>query len=108
MLVITTPMYKTYYVDSDGCITYDMQYTTRSPLVRMKPSDQWKMVGVRHVRKNIFIPLAELTAEKIASIEWRYKNGNPQFTVEDLDHGYRRTWGNTKHHGIKWISRDDM
>ena len=108
MLVITTPRYDTYYVDENGCITRDIQYTNQSPLVRTKPSGEWKLVGVRHVRKNIFIPLSKLTQEKIDSIQWLYKNGNPQYTVVDLDHGTHREWGNTKYHGIKWIRRDDL
>lgn len=108
MLVITTPRYDRYYVDENGYITRDIQYTNQSPPVRTKPSGGWEMVGVRHVHKNIFIPLSELTQGKIDSIQWRYKNGNPQYTVVDCVHGTRREWGNTRCHGIKWIHRDDL
>jgi len=72
-------------------------------------SDGWKFLGIEHVKRNQFIPIETLktwTAEQFESFDWCYKNGNPQWTVRDLDHGSTRTWGNTKHHGIKYMRRE--
>jgi hypothetical protein len=68
----------------------------------------WKFLGIEHVKRNEFIPFERIknwTTEQFKSFEWCYKNGNPQWTVRDLDHGSTRTWGNTKHHGIKYMRR---
>lgn len=65
-------------------------------------SGQWKMLGISHVKRSHFIPLSELLNGKIP-LEQVYKNGNPQWTVRDLDHGTTREWGNTKVHGIARI-----
>lgn len=67
-------------------------------------SDTWKIQGIEHVKMSWFIPFKELTKEKIEKLPIKYKNGNPQFTVRDLDHGTTRTWGNTKYHGISSIT----
>ena len=63
-------------------------------------SGQWIFMGLRHVKRNEFIPLKALTPEKLASLNLRYKNGNPQYTVQDLDYGTQRIWGNTSVHGV--------
>lgn len=68
-----------------------------------KPSGQWKLLGLEHVKRNEFIPFDALTPSLVESLELAYKNGNPQYTVRDLDHGTRRTWGNTKYHGVRNI-----
>lgn len=92
-LQIRTPHGNEYHVTEKGEITYpDSQ-----------PSGEWLMLGIEHVKRSEFIPLAQLTQEKLDSIELLYKNGNPQWTVRDRDHGTVRTWGNTKYHGIKSI-----
>ena len=93
-LVITTPYGNRYIVHVNGDIQLtDMVHT---------PSGQWKLLGIQHVKRNEFIPLADIPA-RLNDIDLRYKNGNPQYTGVDLDHGSRRTWGNTKYHGIKTI-----
>jgi hypothetical protein len=63
-------------------------------------SDGWKIQGIEHVKMNWFIPFNKLTKEIVKDLPLKYKNGNPQFTVRDLDHGTTRTWGNTKYHAI--------
>ena len=55
-------------------------------------SGQWQMLGLQHVKRNEFIPFEKL-AELLPTLTLQYKNGNPQYTVVDLDHGTRRHWG---------------
>lgn len=64
------------------------------------PSGQWLFLGIKHVKRNEFIPFAQLTPERIRGLEMRDKKRDPQWTVRDLDHGTMRTWGNTQVHGI--------
>ena len=66
-----------------------------------QPSGQWKMLGIHHVKRNEFIPLNFI--EPDANFPWTYKNGNPQWTVVDVDRGTRRIWGNTKYDGIETL-----
>lgn len=95
MLVITTPFRDTYKVNDKGqIIRTDMAFI---------PSDGWKFTGIRHVKKRLFIPFSELNNDLISTLDILYKNGNPQFTICDIDHGTERVWGNPKWHGIKSI-----
>lgn len=66
-------------------------------------SGNWKIKGIESVKSNFFISFKDITKERIHSMELKYKNGNPKYTVRDLDHGTTRTWGNTKMHGIASI-----
>lgn len=66
-----------------------------------KPSGDWKLLGIQHVLRSQFIPLNQLTDRTLLCLPLRYKNGNPQYTVRDLDHGSTRVWG----HGIVAIQR---
>lgn len=90
---ITTPYGATYQINEAGEISNN----------GLNPSGNWKIKGIEHVRRSEFIPFSEMTKEKIESLDLLYKNGNPQWTVRDLDHGTVRTWGNTIWHGIKSI-----
>ena len=65
------------------------------------PSNDWQFLGITHVKRSAFIPLATLSPEMLKKIALLWKNGRPQWTVRDLDHGTMRTWGNTHYHGIK-------
>ena len=72
-------------------------------------SGKWKLLGIEHVKRNHFISFEAIkswTKEQFETFEWCYKNGNPQWTVRDLDHGTTRTWGNTKYHGIKYMRKE--
>lgn len=91
---ITTPYGATYQINNEGEIFSNI----------VTPSGNWKIKGIEHVRRAEFIPFQQITKEKIKSLDLLYKNGNPQWTVRDWDHGTTRTWGNTKVHGIKSIS----
>ena len=67
---------------------------------------QWLFLGIQHVERNEFIPIEDLTPERVKQLELRYKNGKPQYTVKDLDHGTPRLWGNTASRGIADIYFD--
>jgi hypothetical protein len=94
MLNILTPYGDHYKVDNDGNII-------RTDISGFKPSGDWKCLGLEHVKRNSFIPFDEITKEFLEDFNPCWKNGNPQWTVRDLDHGTTRSWGNTKYHGIK-------
>jgi hypothetical protein len=94
MLTITTPYGKTYTITDNGDISY----------TGLEPSGQWKLLGIKPCYGGGFIPLANITQAWLDAHPLLYKNGNPRYTGVDLDHGTRREWGNTKHHGIKTIT----
>jgi hypothetical protein len=76
-----------YHIDGDGKII-------RLDIPGFEPSGQWLMVGLRHVHKREFIPLAKLESWLKSKPALLYKNGNPQYRVRDFDHGSMREWGN--------------
>ena len=94
MLYIRTQSGQQYHVNEKGeIIRLDC---------RFGPSSTWTMRGLRHVRKtNLFISFTEITPKLLhemdptlyATGQFLYKNGKPQWTIDDLDHGTRRTWG---------------
>jgi hypothetical protein len=93
MLHIRTPYGKEFEINKAGqIIRMDMEFT---------PSDDWKFLGISHVKRREFIAFTQLTPDVIKTLKLRYKNGKPQYTVIDLDHGTRREWGNTTAHGIQ-------
>lgn len=86
-----------YFIHADGAIERcDKQ---------CEPSGKWR-----------FTALVDKSGKTVATLdgllEWYraneqgdkdamfYKNGNPRFTVQDIDHGTVRFWGNTACHGI--------
>lgn len=62
----------------------------------------WKFKAFTHVKRNDRISLEWIQAHPsvVDIINWTWKNGNPQWTVMDIDHGTTREWGNTKYHGV--------
>lgn len=100
-LEIGTPYGDCYIVNEQGYITQDRY--------GVKPcfSGSWIMKGVIRVNTScrLAISLQELFEMDLDSVQWRYKNGNPRFTVMDVDHGTTRAWGNTKYHGIRYICK---
>jgi len=69
-----------------------------------EPSGQWKLVGLRHVKRTTEFIRFERIAEWLKTKpELTFKNGKPQYTVVDYDHGSRRVWGNTQYHGVRGI-----
>lgn len=68
-------------------------------------SGGWKFIAFKHVKRNVFIRLEQIKADPniLNAIAWTYKNRHPQWTVLDLDHGTRRIWRNTIHHGVSGV-----
>lgn len=94
MLNILTPYGDHYKIDENGNII-------RMDIEGFKASEQWKFLGLSHVKRNDFIPFERITPEFLETFKLCWKNGNPQWTVRDLDHGTTREWGNEKYHGPK-------
>lgn len=69
---------------------------------------KWKFLGLMHVKRTTWSIKAEevvkLILEKGREAFPPYKNGNPQWTVLDLDHGTRRCWGNRSKR--LWLSEE--
>ena len=101
MLHITTPYGAHYIVNDQGMIT--QKGRSFSP--------NWRMIGLAYTGPGfrygkMFMRFEDLTPEVIDELEMRYPtSGNPKYTVVDLDHGSRRIWGNTSHHGVHsmWV-----
>lgn len=86
LFTISTQNGKRYAIHSNGRIQrLDMPFT---------PSDSWRLLGIEHVKRREFIPFDRISPEMVASLQLAYKNGKPQYTVRDLDHGTVRIWGN--------------
>lgn len=96
-LEITTPRGDRYIIHANGDIE-------RTDLAGFKPSGQWRLVALSHVKRREIVPLPMLLAGKFPA-PLLYKNGTPQWTVRDYDHGTIREWGNTRYHGVKSIRR---
>ena len=95
MLNFRTAYGKYYKVDANACIIrQDM---------KVAPSGQWIFEGLEHVKRREFIPFAALTKEFIEHFDTCWKNGNPCYTVRDIDYGTQRTWGD----GVSRIWFDD-
>lgn len=83
ILNIKTPRFDYYQVNEEGYLYKD----------GTEPSGGWKFLGISHVKRNWFIPFSELFDFLDSKPDILYKNGNPQWTVRDLDHGSTREWG---------------
>ena len=105
VLTFWTPQHRTYQVRlSDGAIRGMKNQSFKSNWTPELWYDNWKLLGIRHTKRtNDFISFDMLVTllESGERLEWLYKTSrNPQWTVEDRDYGTRRTWGNTRSHGI--------
>jgi hypothetical protein len=94
IIKLSTPYGDHYNIDlANGNIWQDRD--------EIEPSGQWKFAGFAHVKRNTFISLEKIQRDPaLLSHIKTWKNGNPQWTVADIDHGTSRIWGNTKHHGV--------
>ena len=94
-----------YHIHENGDIQRLDLFPSHKPFMA---SGKWKLIGIQHVKNKFFVPLAELfkgIPSDVNGSSLFYKNGHPQWTVRDLDHGTIRVWGNTKYHGIADIRR---
>jgi len=99
---LVTPYATRYVFDEHGCILRydDSKFTC--------PHNSWRIVGICEILpfNNLhFIPLAKVLIDMKNGIKynWKFKNGKPRYTVQDIDHGTLRTWGNWNVHGISYI-----
>ena len=99
MLHFTTPHGDHYTVNEKGQIGTQSGYP-------VKHSSGWTFLGIAKTGPGFasgtqVLTFEDLTPAVVAATQWRYMTSqNPRFTVIDLDRGTRRTWGNTKYHGI--------
>lgn len=98
---IYTPHGTVYEIDEDGCFLRYGEHAWNHP------HKTWKCTGCAEL-----LPFGNLRyyslKEFISMIEdgkkFTFKNGNPKYTLTDLDHGTNRVHGNTKYHGI-WSAK---
>ena len=101
LMRIRTPYGDNFVVDLEtGNMTHDKYGQTPHF------SGGWKFRGLCHVKRNQMIRLETIKANPaiLDTLNIRYKNGHPQYTVADLDYGTSRVWGNTTVHGVASIS----
>ncbi len=96
MYRITTPYGDTYTTDDDGNVI-------ESRNGKHTGDGKWRILGLVPVGSSRCFPIP--LSEAVHMDGLLYKNGNPRFTVVDFDHGSYRQWGNTKHHGVKSVTR---
>lgn len=88
MLFFSTNERHGYYVVNDaGCIAREDFTGNRTVTF----SGNWLLVGIRHTRRNEFIPFSELK-DKLPTLDLRFKNGRGQYHIVDKDHGTKRLW----------------
>ena len=97
-LIISTPYRgEAYRVENDGQIV-------RLDMPDFIASKQWLMVGLVRVNSTrLAVSLRGITQQWLDANPLRYKNGNPRYTIRDLDHGTIRDHGNTVYHGVSAI-----
>jgi hypothetical protein len=102
VLTIRLPYGRAYTVYPNGDIAH----------LGTTPSGNWKMLGLSPARGWSFgklaIPLARVFADEELRSNLLFKNGNPRYTVVDVDHGTQRCWGNTMYHGVRSITVSEV
>ncbi len=99
---ISTPFDDEYQLDKDG---YVIKFSNGLDLTNSPKShiEDWQVLGIVELKPfgNIdgLIPLSEA----VGIDNYSFKNGNPKYTIIDLDHGTKRVIGNTKYHGVRSI-----
>lgn len=97
---ISTPYGNYYELSKEG---YVVKYSNglnkeNAPIQDLKT---WQVLGIVELLPfgNVgnIIPLSEAIKIK----DFRFKNGNPRYTIVDLDHNTRRLVCNTKYHGVR-------
>ena len=91
--MLYTPHGANYIIHENG----DIQ---RTDIQGFKPSGNWKLRGLTHVKRACFVPFPQCFDNRALPFPLKWKNGNPAWTVVDMDHGTRRVLGNTRYHGV--------
>jgi len=100
--IISTPYGNYYELSKEG---YVLKYSNglNKENANINELKTWQVLGIVELKAfgNIgnIIPLSE--AIKIESFS--FKNGNPKYTIVDLDHNTMRIAGNTKYHGVRKV-----
>ena len=72
-------------------------------------SEDWELVGILPIGAALSRVIKPEDA--IANItDWKFKNGNPKYTIVDKDHGVKRIWGGTSNgvrRGINSFAKAD-
>ena len=72
-------------------------------------SEDWELVGILPIGAALSRVIKPEDA--IANItDWKFKNGNPKYTIVDKDHGTKRIWGGTSNgvrRGINSFAKAD-
>jgi hypothetical protein len=99
---ISTPYGDYYELSREG---YVIKYSNglNKENAKIEELKTWQVVGIVELlpfgNLGNIIPLSE--AVKIENFS--FKNGNPKYTIIDLDHNTRRIVGNTKYHGVRKV-----
>jgi hypothetical protein len=94
---ILTPYGNRYETDESGRVL------AHSNGYRSSGSDSWMILGVRRIGPfNHLGPLIPLS-QAVNLKDLHFKNGNPRYTIQDLDHGAVRVVGNWNYHGVRAI-----
>lgn len=96
---IITMLGTVYEIDEDGCF---LRYNNS---MWKHPHEDWKCTGIAEVRpfgRLFFINLADFIKLIENDTKFTFKNGNPKYTLTDIDYGSERTHGNIKCHGIRY------
>lgn len=66
-------------------------------------TEDWELIGILPIGASINRLIKP--EEALTTItDWKFKNGNPKYTVVDKDHGTERIWGGTTYGARKGIS----
>ena len=99
---IITPYRNCYQLGSSGEV---IRYSNGIDKTNAKRSElmTWVVLGIAELkpfgRIGKTIPLHEAVEIK----DFTFKNGNPKYTIVDLDHGTTRIIGNTTAHGVNKV-----
>lgn len=106
---VTTPHGAMYRIHVDtGRLTYHRRHDESGSRM-VQGSHQWVILGISYTDQRFGgLITGGLTALfELATLppgDLLYRNGKPRYTLVDLDHGTRRTHGNTEHHGIQSVT----
>ncbi len=99
---ITTPYNSWYRINEKGNVYEASNGLKKDP--QKGNGHQWDIIGATSTHPFARLQVIPIkTLADMSSRELLYKNGNPRYTIVDIDHGTTRVHGNSKVHGIKRI-----
>jgi len=102
------PLFK-FWTTGNGYEYYDV--LPGGEIVRLdqadfQPSGQWLLHSIKAHREPTIL-FAELTAQRVQTLDLLTKKGKPRWSVADIDHGTYREWGNRPIVGFYFYSDHD-